>query len=97
MCTQYVLEIYCVLYVLEQGCVHCVLEYYTCIRSSERAASLLLALAEGLGALWTPRALLGAFSPLLSSSIQKYTLRQLCNNFLSSIFGHQGGIGATYK
>ena len=33
---------------------------------------LFLALAEGLGAVW---ALLGAFGPLLSSSIQKNTLR----------------------
>ena len=34
---------------------------------------LLIALAEDLGAL---QALLGAFGPLLSSSIQKYTLRK---------------------
>ena len=52
-------------------------------RSSENYAPLLLAPAEGLGALQAPRelpGLLGAFGPLLSSSIQKYTLRQL--------FGH---------
>ena len=36
-------------------------------------AALLLAHAEGWGALL---ALLGAFGPLLSSSIQKYTLRR---------------------
>ena len=50
--------------------------YYT-TRSSGHFAPLLLAPAEGLGAL---RALLGAFCPLLSSRIQKYTLRWL--------FGH---------
>ena len=48
--------------------------------SSGRYVPLLLAPAEGLGALRVPRALLGAFGPLLSSSIQKYTLRRL--------FGH---------
>ena len=50
--------------------------YFTFIystRSSGRSAPLLLAPVEGWGAL---RALLGAFGPLLSSSIQKYTLRQ---------------------
>ena len=53
--------------------------YYTLTRSSGRSAPLLLAPAEGSGALRAPRALralLGAFGPLLSSSIQKYTLRQ---------------------
>ena len=35
---------------------------------------LLLAPAEGLGALWAFQV---AFGPLISSSIQKYTLRQL--------------------
>ena len=49
--------------------------FYT--RSSGRSAPLLLAPAEGLGALWAPQ---GSFGPILSSSIQKYTLRQL--------FGH---------
>ena len=47
---------------------------YQDTRSSGRYAPLLLAPAEDLGAL---RALLGAFGPLLSSSIQKYTLRKL--------------------
>ena len=42
-------------------------------RSLGRSAALLLALAEGLRAL---RAIQGAFGPLLSSSIKKYTLRQ---------------------
>ena len=51
-------------------------------RSSGRSAPLLLAPAEGLGAL---RALLGAFGPLLNSSIQKYTLGQWCNNFLVQV------------
>ena len=42
-------------------------------RSLGRYMPLLLAPAEGFGAL---QALLGAFGPLLSSSIQKYTLRK---------------------
>ena len=46
-------------------------------RSSGHYAPLLIALAEGLETL---RALLGAFGPLLSSTIQKYNLRRL--------FGH---------
>ena len=46
-------------------------------RSLGRYVPLLLAPVEGLGAL---RVLLGAFGPLLSCSIQKYTLRRL--------FGH---------
>ena len=56
---------------------------YKITRSSRHYAPLLLAPVEGLGALWAPstlQALLGAFGPLLSSSIQKYTLRRL--------FGH---------
>ena len=47
---------------------------YKYTRSLGRYAPLLLAPVEGLGAL---RVLLGAFGPLLSCSIQKYTLRQL--------------------
>ena len=39
----------------------------------------------------------GAVVKELNSSIQKYTLGQLCNIFFSSIFGHQGGSGATCK
>ena len=50
---------------------------YKYTRSLGRYAPLLLAPVEGLGAL---RVLLGAFGPLLSCSIQKYTLRRL--------FGH---------
>ena len=50
---------------------------YKYTRSLGRYAPLLLAPAKGLGA---HRVLLGAFGPLLSCSIQKYTLRRL--------FGH---------
>ena len=50
---------------------------YIFTRSFGHYVPLPLAPAEGLGPL---RAVLGAFGPLLSSSIQKYTLRQL--------FGH---------
>ena len=68
--------IVCTLQYMNDGFYYMYVMYitYRYTRSSGHSAPLLLAPAEGLGAL------LGAFSPLLSSSIQKYTLRQL--------FGH---------
>ena len=55
------------------------LHNYPATKCSGHSAPLLLAPAEGLGAL---RALLGAFGPLLSRSIQKYSLRRLFGHLL---------------
>merc|ERR1712030_250090 len=79
-----IIQYYTVVYSIIQyyTVLYSIIQYYTVLystRSSGRSAPLLLAPAEGWGALRAPRALwalLGAFGPLLNSSIQKYTLRR---------------------